>query len=133
EQEADALEMAGAAEHYSRTFTDPETGEPVLVILLVGRATRMVVHRPEYCYQAVGYELDGPPARLTLQPEGLPAAEFFTGVFTREDASGPSQLRIFWSFGSRDGWQAPGNPRLSYARHKGLYKLYVLRGGTATS
>src|SRR4051812_5263445 len=112
EQEAESLEISGATEHYSRTFTDPQTGEAVVVTLLVGRASRMVVHRPEYCYQAVGYELDGAPARMTVQPEGLPPAEFFTGLFTREDASGPSQLRIFWSFGSQEGWAAPSNPRL---------------------
>src|SRR4051812_1515404 len=57
EQEPETLDLAGAVGHYSRTFTDPVTGEQVLVILLCGKPKRLVVHRPEDCYRAAGFEM----------------------------------------------------------------------------
>lgn len=131
EQDPEMLELAGAAAHYSRSFIDPQTGDSVLVILLVGRASRMVVHRPEHCYSAAGFELAGKPERTTVEPPGVAPAEMFTGLFTRDEATGPTRLRIFWSFfAPSSGWSAPANPRLSFAQEKVLYKLYVLRGVT---
>lgn len=127
EQDAEALAMAGATGHYSRSFLDPETGDRILVILLVGRAARMAVHRPEHCYQAAGYKFGGRPGKLTVRVPEMPAAEFFTGLFTREEADGPSQLRILWSFGCDGRWEAPDNPRVQFARKKSLYKLYLVR------
>src|SRR5688572_18818037 len=48
EQEPEALRLAGAVAHYSRSFLDPATGDRVLVVLLAGKPSRMVVHRPEH-------------------------------------------------------------------------------------
>src|SRR4051794_4250017 len=66
EQSADALAVTGAVGHYSRTFTDPATGEQVLVMLLAGKPARMAVHKPEDCYRAAGYELASKPIKLTI-------------------------------------------------------------------
>jgi hypothetical protein len=127
ELEADALAVAGAQGHWSRTFTNRETGDSVLVVLLCGRAGQMAIHRPEDCYRTAGYELASPPFQVKLQPPGQDAAEFFTGLFTRQEASGPVQLRIFWSWCAGSEWKAPDSPRLTFARAKYLYKLYVVR------
>jgi hypothetical protein len=126
-QEADALAMTGAAAHYSREFLDPQTGERVLVILLVGKPARMSVHRPEHCYQAAGFMMNGAPAVAKIGGEAIDPAEFFTASFSHEEASGPSQLRIFWGFSSGDRWEAPASPRTRFARQGLLYKLYIIR------
>ncbi len=60
EQDPDELKLTGAVAHRSRTFTDPETGEKVLVIVLCGKARPMAVHRPEHCYSSAGYEMTEP-------------------------------------------------------------------------
>jgi hypothetical protein len=132
EQDPEELRLTGAAGHWSRTFTDPATGEKVLVVLLCGKGTHMVVHRPEHCYRSVGYEPDAPPVHALVEPAGRPAAEFWTGGFTREEASGPAFLRIFWAWRGAGGppsvgWSAPSSPRLAFARQGALYKLYVIR------
>src|SRR5262245_25755986 len=94
EQDAEALAISGAAAHYSRSFADPETNEPVLVILLAGKPARMAVHKPEDCYRAAGYDLAGKPIKLTVTPAGQPGADLWTGLFSRDDPSqGASQLR----------------------------------------
>jgi len=127
EQDPDALKSAGAVGSYSRTFTDSLTGERVLVVLLVGKPARMSVHRPEHCYRSAGYELSGPPVRCTVAPPGTAPAELWTGLFAHDDPTGPSQLRLFWTWYAQGRWEAPENPRWSFARQRVLYKLYIIR------
>ncbi len=127
QQDADDLKQSGTLAHYSRAFTDPETGEQVTVLLLVGPARKLVVHRPEHCYRSAGYELMGEPVSIKITPPGQQEAELLTGLFTRDDPGGASQLRICWSWFGGERWEAPANPRLSFARHSVLYKLYVIR------
>jgi hypothetical protein len=127
-QDAEALAISGAAAHYSRTFTDPETNEQVLVMLLAGKPARMAVHKPEDCYRAAGYELAGRSIKLTVTPAAQPGAELWTGLFSKQDpGKGDSQLRIFWTWFAADRWEAPDNPRWAFARQPVLYKLYVIR------
>lgn len=130
EQDPEMLELTGATGCFSRTFTDPQTGERVLVILLVGKPARMAVHRPEHCYQSAGYTINGRPSKVELQPRGEPNAEFMTGMFSRDETDGPNQMRIFWSFFAADRWSMPNSPRLAFAREPVLYKLYVIRNTT---
>jgi hypothetical protein len=127
EQDPDELRLSGAAAHYSRTFTDPVTGDQVLVILLAGKPARMAVHRPEHCYQAAGYALSGPALRCTVTPPREAKAELWTGLFVRNEPTGPSQLRTFWTWYAGDRWEAPDSPRWRFARQRILYKLYVIR------
>jgi hypothetical protein len=128
EQDAESLAISGAAAYYSRSFADPETNEPVLVILLAGKPARMAVHKPEDCYRAAGYELGGQPIKVTVTPAGQPGADLWTGLFSREDlGKGASQLRIFWTWYAAGRWEAPENPRWAFARQPVLYKLYVIR------
>jgi hypothetical protein len=110
EQDPEDLRLAGAVGYWSRTFTDPATGEKVLVILLVGKPDRMSVHRPEHCYRSVGYTMTGPALRVELKAGDKPAGEWWTGVFSRDETKGPSRLRIFWSWNAGDGWVAPDSP-----------------------
>jgi hypothetical protein len=129
EQDPEALALTGAAGHYSRTFTDPVTGEKVLVILLCGKPAQMVVHRPEDCYRAAGYDMAGPTVKVKVRPAESDEAEMLTGTFNRDDATGPTQLRIFWSWygGHGQQWEAPDSPRFHFASEPVLYKLYVIR------
>jgi hypothetical protein len=127
EQDADALALAGAVGYYGRRFTNQRTGESVQVFLMCGRAGRMSVHRPQDCYQTAGFVLMGPPIHCQIQPPGHEASEMWTGVFTKETATGPVQLRIFWAWGAAGAWTAPEVPRLAFARAKALYKLYLVR------
>jgi hypothetical protein len=127
EQEPEALAMTGAVAHYSRSFLDPETGERVLVILLVGKPARMSVHRPEHCYTASGYTMNGAPVAVKVRSDGIESADFFTASFSHEEAAGPSQMRIFWGFSSGGRWEAPASPRTRFARQGLLYKLYIIR------
>jgi hypothetical protein len=131
EQDPEALAMAGAVCCYSRSFRDPKTGESILIILLAGKPAQMVVHRPEHCYRSAGYDVQGKPVKVTIRPPGGTSAEMRTAVFSREESTGLSQLRIFWSWFTGERWEAPYNPRWNFARYRVLYKMYVIRSVTA--
>jgi hypothetical protein len=128
DHDPDSLKLTGAVGHFSRNFTDPVTGERILVILLAGKPARMSVHRPEHCYRAAGYEMVGQAARCTVTPPGEPTADLLTGLFSRDEPTGPAQLRVYWTwYAGGPTWEAPDNPRWHFARRRVLYKLYVIR------
>jgi hypothetical protein len=135
EQDPEEIRLTGAVTHWSRTFTDPETGEKVLVILLCGKARPMSIHRPEHCYRSAGYELTGLPVKVQLEGERR-SAELWAGEFARDEAEGrrgePDHLRIFWSWyvPGASPWHAPESPRLAFAGQRVLYKMYVIRNIT---
>ena len=86
----------------------------------------MVVHRPQDCYPSAGFALMTPPTHCQVQPAGHDASELWTSVFTKETATGPVQLRIFWAWGASGAWTAPAVPRLAFTRQKAIYKLYMV-------
>lgn len=138
EQDAETLALAGAVGHWTREFTREKTGEVILVMLLCGRPGQMAVHRPEHCYRAAGFEMTLDPVRCSLKPsgpiqefgpaDGWPETPMWTGLFRKDEADGPIQQRIFWTWFDGEHWDAPNNPRWTFANKQALYKLYVIRG-----
>lgn len=123
-----ALAQAGAESYWIRKYTNSRTKQVALVILLCGRSGRMSVHRPEYCYRGAGYEMVGSAVRTPVKVAAdEPPVEFWTGLFRKEEPTQTRTLRIYWTWFSGDSWQSPpGDPRLAFARHPALYKLYVV-------
>jgi hypothetical protein len=128
EMDPRALQQAGAEGHWLRRFTHARTGTAITIILLCGRTGQMAAHRPEHCYRGAGYETSAPAAKCAV-PLGPaePPADFWTARFRKDDATGPVQLRIFWSWLADDSWRAPDSPRLAFAGVPVLYKLYAVR------
>ncbi len=136
DQDPEEMKMTGAMGHWSRLFTDSRSGEKVMVILLCGRPKQMSVHRPEDCYLAAGYTMPAPARRLMIDVKNGPTAAFWTGIFSRDEAEGPSRTRIFWSWcapGAAAPWIAADSPRIAFARQQVLYKMYVIRTMTAST
>jgi hypothetical protein len=130
--DADAVQSAGAEGGWSRLYRHQRSGETAVVLLLCGRAGRISTHRPEHCYRSAGYEmLSEQPLRHDLKDaRGAVLGQFWTDLFRKQEAEGPVQLRIWWSFfAGRGPWSAPEDARLSYAAQGEtvLYKLYVIR------
>src|SRR5262249_2368407 len=127
---------------WARVYKHGRTGESVTVLLLCGRPGRISVHRPEHCYRSAGYEMLTAPApyqpRAAAPLPPSPPSEgggggreepraFWTAPFRKQEADGLTQVRIVWSWFAGDGWSAPEEPRLAFARYPALYKLYVIR------
>jgi hypothetical protein len=119
-----------------RRYVNERTREAVLVLLVCGQPGPIAVHTPDVCYAAAGYKMDGNPVVLTL-PAAHRGPQAKADVFRAARLRNPSPvptgtLRVCWSWFADGVWQAPDNPRLAFARHGALYKLYVLREQRAT-
>lgn len=126
------LTMAEIDGYIARRYTD-RRGTTVMVLLVCGRPGPISVHTPDICYAGAGYEPMETPTAWTL-PVGLSgrAAGFRHAIFAKSNAVTPVYLQILWSWSSSGIWEAPDNPRLSFAARPALYKLYVIRE-TATA
>jgi hypothetical protein len=120
------LALAGAHGAWIRRFTS-SNNDSVLVVLLVGRAGNMSVHRPENCYPSAGYEQAGGSIRYSVKAgDGRMLADCWTSKFAKNDVASASHLRIFWSWYAAGQWQAPNWPRWDFAHLPYLYKVYVI-------
>ena len=54
----------GTAGTVTLRYTVDATGDSVTVVLLTGKPSRMVVHRPEHCYKSAGYDMSGPAVQV---------------------------------------------------------------------
>jgi hypothetical protein len=123
----ETLDVAGAVNHVSRTYENPETGQRVDVWMIVGHARDIGRHTPDVCYPSQGFAQDGDKMKQTVDAEGEEPATFFTARFRRENQPGMA-TRVFWAWNANespeDVWEAPGNTRLRFGNNKALYKLY---------
>jgi hypothetical protein len=122
ERELDARQAARAevASYLLRDYVNRKTGQAVSVLLVCGRAGPTALHAPEVCYGGAGYEAAAPPARRAVA-----GGEFWVGQF-RKPGPAADHLQIYWSWGAAGRWQAPASPRVHFAGHRALYKLYVI-------
>jgi hypothetical protein len=114
--------------HFSRRYVNAVNGKTVLVALTWGRPGPVAVHTPDVCYGGNGFEISAPfkytPAFAAEPPQ------FFTSQFKRTTAAGSQCMRAFWAWNAGAGWQAPDNPRLSFARQARLVKVYFINDFT---
>jgi hypothetical protein len=128
ELDREQLVMAEIDGYVARRYEDPRGGSSVTVLLVCGRPGPISVHTPDVCYDGAGYEALGKPAHFQL-PVGTSGrvAGFRHVLFRKTNSVVPGYLRVFWSWTSAGTWEAPDNPRLSFASRPALYKLYVIR------
>jgi hypothetical protein len=122
EKQIAAAEIRG---HYSRIFTNRETGAKVNVFLVCGKTKPTIDHSPDQCYAAAGYALQGEAHRETIE-YGETRGEFKRGRFGRETALDREQVEVLWAWTHDGVWTAPTNPRMTFANVGALYKLYVI-------
>jgi hypothetical protein len=118
--------MPDATNYALRRYVNRTDGTMVSVMLTRGRPGPMVVkHLPIECYPSNGYEIaDGPKPFLS---EGTADDEFWVATFKKTADVVPTVVRVYWSWTGDGKWQTPKQPRMTFARHSVLYKLYVVR------
>lgn len=128
-REIPPAEIAGARVngHFSCHFENRRKRQAVNALLVCGRPGHVSVHTPDICYQGAGYEMTTGPDPFALETVGSEAAALQVATFRKEKAAGASELRIFWAWNASGRWQAPSNPRLTFAASPVLYKLYIVR------
>jgi len=122
----------------SKTRTSPEIlrryvnrvdGSVVTIYLTGGRPGPIVAgHSPESCYPGAGYEIVAAPHKHTIATPGdARSHEFLIIGLSKRQRAIPDHLRLFWAYTGDGTWQSPKYPRLTCAKYRQLYKLYVIR------
>lgn len=120
------LARAEAVGYLCRRYVQRRTGAEVSVFLICGRPGPISVHPPTICYQGLGFQVVGSPARYNTESDAEASrATFFWANFTKADVATPEQLRIYWGWKAGSAWQAPDYPRLTFGGAQALYKLYI--------
>jgi hypothetical protein len=128
EPDADEVDLSGSAGCVIRRYTNRQTGDSVLVVLLCGRPGPVSIHTPDVCYSAVGFRPIAAPA--TWQPEdagGKGSDQFMRGRFHKDGLTKSEELDILWSWSATGTWSAPNDPRVTFAPQPFLYKIYLIR------
>lgn len=127
-----ALQVGEITGYLSRKYVHRLTGVKVTLTVVGGRAGPICVHTPEVCYGNSGYEQTGTSRYKVPAPTGAEAspqlpAEFSVLEFRKQNVATPSQMRLFLAWGTKAGWAAPAQPRITFAREPALFKIYVIR------
>ncbi|HUG92489.1 MAG TPA: exosortase-associated EpsI family protein [Planctomycetaceae bacterium] len=131
------LKAAEAAGHLFRQYVwnkgpneSDSLGQPdtVNVLILCGPTGPMAVHPPTVCFTSVGLNQITPTARTRVADRDSPQPhELFETTFAKNTPEESVRLTTLWTWTATGHWQAPDAPRLTFARHPYLYKLYVTR------
>jgi hypothetical protein len=119
---------AGLHAHLFRRYVHAETGESLAVLVACGRPGPVAAHSPDVCYGGIGFAPVGPRERRRLAVEGQSSApELWAERYEKVGPALPEQLQVYYAWNDSGGWVAAESPRLSFARARLLYKLYVVR------
>lgn len=110
-----------------RRYEHRRDGRQVVAILVCGRPGPVAVHTPDICMPGAGFDLVAPPARCQKAADAPQPADFWTARFQKDEAAVPLCRRVSWSWTGDGVWQAPDQPRLTFARFNALYKLYLIQ------
>jgi hypothetical protein len=131
--DATVQKVAGAIGAISRNYHNSRTGERVDLWLIVGHSRDVAFHTPDVCYRGSGFEARGKENSLyPLVMQGMPDTPMWTNTFFKEDVSGRSLLRVFWTWYNPESaenegkiiWEAPSNARFHFGNSRALYKMY---------
>jgi hypothetical protein len=125
--DASDLARAGIKGHLFGHFRNKRTGAAISVLLVCGRSGPISVHTPDVCYEGAGYTGMGSPELRDLNLTEKESFKCWQLRFRKPASVSAGQLEISWAWNGGQGWAAPENPRLFFARYSVLYKMYVIR------
>ncbi len=118
------------AGQFYRRYVHRRTGQTVTAFMICGRPGPIAVHTPDVCYGAGGFDVVSRAKFARTVAPDLPPVEFDTALFRKKTTTDPLTLRIYWGWHAGEAWQAPTDPRYTFAREPVLYKIYIIHETT---
>ncbi len=112
--------------YLNRVYTHPKLGAAVSVMVLYGEPGDIGAHEPKVCYAGSGWDLDGLPRKVRVGEADTghtPTSELWSARFRKSEES----LLVYWGWGANGEWRAADDPRLAFARHRRIFKVYAQR------
>lgn len=123
------LKVAKVSGVVQRTYTNTKNGMEVSIYLATGKARNISVHTPDKCYEAAGFRMaeDALPVEFKYGDPPREASSYMAHFRKEEQHGPPLHLHIYWTWNADNQWEAPGAPKIKFAKYPALYKLYVIR------
>lgn len=118
-------EVAGVDGSVARRYTNRLTGAVVNISLVSGQFRNVAQHVPTQCYVAAGYQMMNPEIQYDIETDVGPV-KCYTTVFKKDEHTGTTYLRVFWTWSYDGKWIAPDLPRVALVGQPALYKLYFI-------
>jgi hypothetical protein len=115
------LEPAGYVE---RTYMNRDTGERIGLMMIVGAVGRISVHTPEVCVGNQRYDISGKRQKVDIEAPGAGSHKVWSVAFRSRTVDG-HVLQTYYGWSTGGPWQAPADPRYSFAGEPYLYKLQL--------
>ena len=127
--EPEIAQIAGASDHFVRSYTDEKSGQSVSVLMLYGLAAYVAYHSPEICYPASGFDAE---EAMTDYPLEIPGqnklAHYRGGFFKRKQAGVTQYVEVIYTFRHAGEWVADASARYKMFRaHPGAFKIQIRR------
>jgi hypothetical protein len=119
-QVTSTLQCAG---YIYRRYVNANTGEAVVLAVLVGPPGPISVHTPEICYSGADYTQMGERQAVSLGNEGSNQSAWLT-QFQARDLGGEA-LRVYYAWSDGRTWTAAEQPRVAFAGQSLLYKFQL--------
>jgi hypothetical protein len=123
----DPSELGEVAGYFYARYVNTRDGRSVAVFLVSGRPGPVSIHTPDVCYKANGFDAGEPVPVSVPRNVGRPDDRFMTAQLVRTRSAERLRLRIYWGWSTDGTWQAPDNPRWTFAHSGVLYKLYLIQ------
>ena len=118
-------EVAEADASLGRVYTNRLSGKVVNISLVSGRFRGVAQHVPTQCYVAAGYQMMNPEIQYDIETDVGPV-KCYTTVFKKDEHTGTTYLRVFWTWSYDGKWIAPDLPRVALVGQPALYKMYFI-------
>jgi hypothetical protein len=99
----------------------------VTILIISGSPGAIGAHDPTVCYGGAGFKQKSAEKTVSVTTKDGKVDSLWGAKFDKETFPVQS-LQVNWAWTVNGQWQASGNPRIEYARHSMLYKIYVSRG-----
>jgi hypothetical protein len=128
----DVVNMLQCPAYVNRTYMHQQTGDVVIVTVLVGPPGPIGAHTPEICYGSQNYSILGNRQSIKIVDRQQKEHSLWQVSMEPKNATvAPQTVLYAWSTG--ESWSAANDPRLNYAGEPYLYKIQIAGPPSAAS
>jgi hypothetical protein len=122
--EQGVLNMLQCAAYANGSYVNQQTGETVVLTIVLGPPGTIWAHKPDGCYTSREYTVYQPRKRVDFRDDGLPDETFWALTFQSTDIDA-NLLRVFYAWSEGSAWSAPDEPRFEFGGQPFLFKVQV--------
>ena len=107
-----------------REYRNRTTGDSVTVHIVCGRTEPICAHTPDICFRGAGYVSNDEPKLVDVNVAGR-RVQLWDMKFRHPNAIG-QESEVHWTWFGEAGLESPTDPRFTFGRQPGIYKIYVI-------